>query len=303
MKKIYYKSISTGVMILLLGVFCSCGNQHSFDASGAFEAEKVVVSSQAQGVIMEFNVEEGAELRAGETIGYVDSTQLHLKREQLLAQIEAVSSRKPEMALQLASLEEQLATAKREKERLTNLVRGDAATQKQLDDAEAHVKVLQRQITAQRSSLQISVNAIDKETKALQVQVKQVEDQLQKCRIVNPIRGTVLAKYASANEITAIGKPLYRIVDLSEMTLRVYITGDQLPKLKLNQQVTVYTDNGDGGFTEAHGTVTWISDKAEFTPKTIQTRDERANLVYAVKIKVANDGMYKIGMYGEITFN
>jgi len=180
------------------------------------------------------------------------------------------------------------------------MVQGDAATPKQLDDINAQIKVIQKQINAQRTSLNTTNSSISKEATPLRIQIEQIEDQLAKCRIINPLKGTVLTKYAMAYEIASPGKPLYQIADLSSMILRVYISGNQLSQIKLNQNVTVKSDDGKGGFYKDQGTVTWINDKAEFTPKTIQTKDERANLVYAVKIKVKNDGRYKIGMYGEI---
>ena len=287
--------------LLLAG---ACKSEQTFDASGAFEAEETVISSQAQGVILHLNVEEGDVLDSGAEVGCVDTTDLSLTRQQLLARIEALTARKPETAVQLAALQEQLTTAEHERDRLAHLVAGDAATPKQLDDATAQVAVLQRQIAAQRSTLRTSTDGLDKEARALAVQVEQTDDRLRRCHIVNPVRGTVLTKYARANEVTAPGQPLYRIADLSHMTLRVYISGQQLPQVRLGRRVSVYTDNGEGDMHRAEGTVTWISDRAEFTPKTIQTRDERADLVYAVKVRVPNsDGRYKMGMYGEITFD
>ena len=281
----------------------SCrNNQNGFDASGSFEAVETIISSEASGVIKEFHAEEGQALQAGMVLGYIDSTQLYLRKKQLTTQISAVLSKKPDVSLQLAALREQLKTAEKEKIRITNLVKADAATTKQLDDIDASIEVIKSQMEAQKSSLNISSESISKETLPLNVQIEQVNDQLEKCRIVNPVNGTVLAKYAEANEMASPGKPLYKIADLSEIILRVYITGNQLPQIKLNQKVQVHTDDGKGGYKETEGTITWINDKAEFTPKTIQTKDERANLVYAVKVRVKNDGSYKIGMYGEIKF-
>ncbi|ETK04641.1 membrane protein [Tannerella sp. oral taxon BU063 isolate Cell 5] len=282
-----------------------CKNEQTFDASGAFEAEETVVSSQSQGVILRLDVEEGAVIDSGATVGCVDTTDLSLTREQLVARIEALTARRPETAVQLAALEEQLATAVRERERVAHLVAGDAATGKQLDDATAQVAVLQKQIAAQRSTLRTSADGIDKEARALAVQVEQMDDRLRRCHIVNPTRGTVMTRYVRANEMTAPGQPLYRIADLSHMTLRVYITGDQLSQVRLGQRVNVFTDSGDPHepMHRDEGTIFWISDRAEFTPKTIRTRDERADLVYAVKVRVQNpEGRYKMGMYGEITF-
>lgn len=299
-KSFFKLMLSTVIFFQSAITMTSCQGKQGFDASGSFEAEETVIASKAQGVIMQFDIEEGQTLKSGERVGYIDSLQLFLKKEQLLSQIEALASKKPDIAVQLASLQEQLRIAGHEKARLANLVKNDAATGKQLDDMDAQVNVLRKQINAQKSSLEISTTSIVKEIKTLEVQVKQLDDQLSKCTILNPVTGTVLTRYARANETTSPGKPLYKIADLSEMILRVYISGNQLPKLSLNQPVKVFTDDGDGGFREAQGTVAWISEKAEFTPKTIQTKDERANLVYAVKVKVKNDGSYKIGMYGEI---
>ena len=241
-------------------------------------------------------------MEAGQTIGYIDSLQLYLKKKQLEAQVTAILGKKPNIPVQLSALQEQLRTAERERTRVANLVKGDAATPKQLDDINAQIEVLKKQIEAQQSTLSISSEGLSKDIVPLQVQVEQLNDQLAKCKIINPANGTVLAKYAEANEMTTTGKPLYKIADLSNIILRAYITSNQLTQIKLNQKVKVLTDDGKGGYKETEGTVTWINDKAEFTPKTIQTKDERANMVYAVKIKVKNDGSYKVGMYGEIKF-
>ncbi|HET6227588.1 MAG TPA: efflux RND transporter periplasmic adaptor subunit, partial [Bacteroidia bacterium] len=189
-----------------------------------------------------------------------------------------------------------------EQKRVANLVKAEAATTKQLDDVNAQLEVIKKQIEAQKSTLGISSQGISNDAVPLQIQIEQTQDQLSKCRIINPITGTVLGKYAEANEMTSPGKPLYKIADLTTITLRVYVTGNQLPTLQLNQEVKVLTDDGKGGFKETTGKIIWINDKAEFTPKTIQTKDERANMVYAVKINVKNDGTYKIGMYGEVKF-
>src|SRR5690606_1060252 len=203
----------------------------------------------------------------------------------------------------LAALQSQLNTAQRERSRIQNLLKDDAIPAKQLDDINAQIDLISKQIAAQRSTLDLSVSSIDKDVQRIEVQMLQIEDQLQKSKIINPIAGTVLTKYAEASEMASVGKPLYKIADLSNLILRVYISGDQLPLIKLNQQVKVFTDDGNGGFKDTQGTITWINDKAEFTPKTIQTKNERANQVYAVKILVKNDGSYKIGMYGEIKLN
>lgn len=279
----------------------SCNrNESEFDASGTFESEETIISSEASGTIKEFKIEEGQDLKAGDVIGYIDSTQLYLRRKQLQAQISAALSRRPDVGKQIAALQEQLKGAEREQARVTNLLKADAATQKQLDDANTQIDVIKKQIEALQSSLGITSGSIDKESVPLQLQIDQLNDQLDKCRIVNPINGTVLTKYAEANEVAAPGKPLYKIADLSTVLLRAYVTGDQLSKLKLNQQVGVFVDSGKDAYKEYSGNISWISEKAEFTPKTIQTKEERANLVYAVKIRVKNDGLLKLGMYGEV---
>ena len=290
------------IILLLSGLFlASCkSNESEFDASGTFEANETIISSEAAGVIKEFNVQEGQQLKAGEQIGYIDSIQLYLKKSQLLAQIGATLSRKPNVTTQLAALQEQLKAARVEQKRIRNLVAGEAATAKQLDEVNAQVKVLESQVAAQRSSLSISTESITREAAPLEVQIDQVNDQLAKCRLINPVNGTVLTKYAEEKEMAAVGKPLYRIADLSSMVFRAYITGDQLTGAKLGQNVTVMVGAGDQEYRNYKGIITWISDKSEFTPKTIQTKNERANLVYAMKISVKNDGLLKTGMYGEV---
>ncbi len=290
-------------LLFVLFLLPSCKKGHQFDASGAFEAEELVISSQAQGVLMKFDVEEGRSLTCGAVVGYVDSLAIFLKKEQLLAQLEVLASKKPNIPQQLAPLRQQLSAAKHERVRMEKLREAEGVTAKQLDDVNAQVEVLKKQIEAQKTMLETTVLSIDKEKKVLEIQLKQLDDLLNRCRIVNPVDGTVLTRYVRAGEITTVGKPLYRIADLRNIILRVYVTGDQLPRLILNQSVKVYTDDGAGGFLCSEGRIAWISDKAEFTPKTIRTKDERANLVYALKIQLKNDGKYKIGMYGEVDFD
>ena len=293
------------LLSLALSVFllASCSDNHpNFDASGSFEAVETMISAEVPGIIMAFNIDEGQDLKAGDTVGYIDSTQLYLKKKQLLAQINALLSKRPDIAIQIAALEEQLRKAQDEKARITRLIESDAAPTKQLDDINSNIEVLKKQISATRSSLSITSESIGKESQPLHIQVQQLEDQLAKCILINPVNGTVLTKFAEAKEMAVTGKPLYKIADLSPITLRAYISGNQLPQVKLNQKVKVSTDDGKGGFNTKEGTITWISDKAEFTPKTIQTKNERANLVYAIKVLLDNDGSYKIGMYGEVNF-
>lgn len=292
----------TLVLAALLSASCA-DNEQLYDASGTFEAVETIISAEANGIIHALDIEEGQSLKAGQTVGQIDSTQLYLKKRQLQAQIDAVLSKKPDIAVQVAALQEQLAQALHEQHRIANMVKSDAATPKQLDDANAQVAVVRKQIAAQRSTLGTTAASLSLETSPLEIQIAQVEDQLAKSRIVNPVDGTVLVKYAEVNEAAAVGKPLYKISDLSTITLRAYVTGRQFTQLRLNQHVTVLVDDADGNYREYPGTITWISDKAEFTPKTIQTKDERENLVYATKIKVKNDGLLKIGMYGDVRFD
>ena len=267
-------------------LWTACGNtDNDFDASGTFEATEILVSSEANGKIMELNIEEGDRLDAGAIVGYVDSTQLFLRKMQLSASLRSVDIRKPDIRKQIAVLEQQIATA----------------NQKQLDDIVNNIKYLQKQLDAQYSSLSKTTGGADAEAEGLQYQIMQLDDQLMKSRILNPQTGTVLVKYAEPGEVTAAGKPLYKIADTDLLYLRAYVTADQLSHLKLGQSLKVFADYGNDR-REYPGTITWISDKSEFTPKGIQTKDERANLVYAIKIAVRNDGYLKIGQYGEIKY-
>lgn len=290
-------------LILAVTFLFSCSdNGIKFDASGSFEATETVVSAEANGKIMSFEIEEGDVLQSGQQVGYIDSVQLNLTRLQLLQNKKAILAGRPDIKVQLESLQKDLDNAVSDKQRIENLVKGNVASQKQLDDANTRIAVLQSRIAATKSSLSTTTASINEQSGTVEIQLAQLQDQLKKCKIINPINGTVLTKYAEQDEMAATGKPLYKIADLSEIILRVYISANQLPQVKLNQKVKVHTDDGSGGFKEDEGRIIWISDKAEFTPKTVQTKDERANMVYAMKIKVKNDGIYKIGMYGEINF-
>ena len=297
LKKIYPFPLA---FILL---FYSCSKKNKFDASGTFESTEVIVSSEANGELMRFEVEEGQRLDSGQQVGYIDTTQLHLRKEQLLANAKAILVTRPDIKKEIASIQQQITNAEIEKRRTENLVNAHAAPQKQLDDINEQLAVLQKQLDAQMSTLSTNTAGIQEQSKPVYYQASQIDDQIKKSVIVNPIKGTVLTKYAEYGEITSSGKPLYRIADLSVMTLRAYISNSQLSQVAIGQSVKVYVDNGDKTYKEMTGTVKWVSDKAEFTPKTIQTKEERANLVYAVKIDVKNDGYLKIGMYGEVKFN
>lgn len=278
----------------------ACNSSHpEFDASGTFEATEILVSAEANGKIMELNMQEGDRLQAGFTLGYIDSTQLFLQKKMLSARLRSVDIRKPDIHKQIAVIEQQIATAKSEVGRHQNLVNAKAGNQKQLDDWQNQLKYLEKQLDAHYSSLRKTSTSADAEAEGLQYQVMQLDDQLMKCRIRNPQTGTILAKYAEAGEMTVIGKPIYKLADTDLLYLRAYITASQLSQIKLGQSVRVFADYDDS-YKEYTGTLTWISDKAEFTPKGIQTKDERANLVYAVKVAVKNDGYLKIGQYGEL---
>ena len=280
---------------------CSNGNG-DFDATGTFESEEIIVSSEAMGKLVMFQVEEGMQLEQNQIVGIVDTTQLHLKKKQLLSSITAVLSKQPDISAQLAALQKQIETTEVEKKRIENLVKLDAATTKQLDDVNSQLEVLNKQYIATKSSLTITNQSLQSETLPLVAQIEQIEDQIKKSYIKNPIDGTVLTRYAKLDEVTSNGKALYKIANLSDMTLRAYVDGDQLGQIKLGQKVKVYVDKGDSEQKEISGEIYWVSSKAGFTPKTIQTKDERANLVYAIKVKVINDSYLKIGMYGEVKF-
>lgn len=294
--------ISIASIILATAFFLpSCSKQENKpDASGTFEANEAIISAEGSGRLLRFTVEEGDTLAEGQVIGNIDSLQLLLRKKQLQAQIAAILSKQPDAASQLATIQEQLAVARHEQERFTQLQKNGASTQKQVDDISGQVRVLEKQFDALKQSLSITTGGIKAETLPLLAQIDQLNDQLHKCTVVNPVRGTVLTKYAEQNEVTAPGKALYKIADLHTLTLRAYIAGTQLPNIKIGQQVKVMVDDGAQKYREMQGTITWIASKAEFTPKTIQTKEERANLVYALKIAVKNDGSLKIGMYGEV---
>lgn len=294
--------IGTWGMALLL--VSACGNRMpNYDATGTFEATEVIVSSEAAGKLLQLNVEEGTKLKVGEEVGLVDTVQLYLKKLQLEASMKSVESQRPDLAKQIAATKQQIVTAQREKRRVENLLAAGAANQKQLDDWGAQVALLERQLVAQESSLRNSTNSLTEQGNSVGIQIAQVEDQLNKCHIVSPIDGTVLAKYVEAGELATVGKPLFKVGEVDRMYLRAYITSEQLSSVKLGDKVTVYADYGNSEQKTYPGVVTWISDRSEFTPKTILTQNERANLVYAVKIAVENDGLLKIGMYGGVGLN
>lgn len=290
------------VNIILLLTACGKGNG-DYDASGVFETTEVIVSAEANGKIMQLNFIEGQQVEQGKALGYIDTVQLYLKKMQLLNNTSAIKSGRVDIPRQIAAIKQQIATQKNEQKRFENLVKANAANQKQLDDINAQILVLERQLTAQTELLENSNKNISEQSSGLSVQVAQINDQIQKSIISSPINGTILSKYAEQGELATQGRALFKVADIEHMFLRAYITASQLTQVKIGQAVKVYADFGEKEMKEYSGTITWISDKSEFTPKTIQTRDERANLVYAVKVAVKNDGYLKYGMYGELKLN
>lgn len=301
--------------IMLLAVSCKNGGS-DHDASGVFEADEVIISSEVSGKILRFDAEEGAILKKGDTVVIIDATPIQLQKEQVEASIQTLPEKTTDVGLQVKLLEDQyavqavqLANLEKERVRFEKLVKADAATGKQLDDIVGQIdqltqqmKVTKQQIKVQRNVSGTQNRAILSERSPLQKRVAQLDDQIQRTAVLQPASGTILTKYAQRGEVTAPGKALYKLADLRVLRLRAYVTGDQLAGLKLGQQVKVRVDDGKGGYRPYAGKITWVADKAEFTPKTIQTKDERANLVYAVKVDVVNDGYLKLGMYGELKF-
>ena len=298
------KNITILKTIVGIAILTSCGSGgKKTDAYGNFEAVEVNVSSEGSGKIMKFVLEEGNLLKAGDMVGYIDTMQLYLKKVQLIASIHSLYAKVPDVGIQINVYNEQLSTAETEQKRIEKLVKSGAATTKQLDDINAQVLLIHRQISATESSLNTQSKGILADIDPLRAQISQVEDMIKKSLIVNPIDGTVLSKYAEVGELADEGKQLYKIANISEIILRAYFSGEQISQIKIGQKCTVSIDVPGDKFKEYAGTVTWVSDKAEFTPKIIQTKDERVNLVYAVKVLVKNDGGIKIGMPGELRMN
>ncbi len=288
-------------LLVLLAASCVEGNK-AYDASGVFESTEVTVSAEGNGKILSLDIQEGDRLEAGQIVGCIDTVQLHLSEIQLEASRRAVGSGRLDISRQIAALESQIGKQRQELDRFTKLEKAGASNRKQVEDIQAQIETLERQLAAQEESLNSSNRNVSGQADALEAQIEQIRDRIRKCVITSPVAGTVLAKYSEAGEFAALGRALFKVADIDNIRLRAYITADQLTTLKLGQQVRVFADQGSSGRKEYAGTLIWISDKAEFTPKTIQTRDERANLVYAVKIAVENDGLIKLGMYGDIKF-
>ena len=290
-------------LFTLLPFIASCGsNEKEFDATGTFEATEVTVAAEQSGALMKFDVNEGDEIALGKEVGLVDTTQIWLKIQQTGATKEVYQSQKPDMEKQIAATRQQLAKAKQDQQRYKELVADGAAPSKMLDDATNQVQVLQKQLDAQISALSTQISTLNSQISTTDVQVSQLQDQLQKCHIAAPIKGTVLEKYVEKGEFVAVGKPLFKMADTEQMFIRAYVTSAQLKDIKVGQKANVFADYGDGQKKEYEGTVSWISSRSEFTPKTILTDDERADLVYALKVAFKNDGYVKIGMYGEVKF-
>jgi HlyD family secretion protein len=318
------------IFYLTAGLFLGgcTSNEVTYDASGVFEAIEIVVSAEANGQLLELNVEEGRDLPANELVGKIECSDIAYQKSQIEATIEALKSKRgdaaPEMSIvkqqietqkaQIETIQTQLTVMVKERDRIKKLVMEEAAPSKQLDDmqgqvdiltsqkdaAQSQIEVLKRQMDAQRDIVAIKNRAIMSEEKPLSANVDRIENLLQNCEILNPVEGTVLAQYVDQYEYVNMGKPLYKIANLREMILRAYVSGDQLSSMQLGQEVTVLVDKNTKEYTSYKGRISWISDQAEFTPKTIQTKNERANLVYAVKIAVKNDGFIRVGMYGEV---
>ena len=292
------KSIAWLAAAFVLG---ACGNnENKYDATGTFEATETTVYAEQSGRLLRFDVTEGADLVAGNEVGVIDTVPIALRIRQLGAAKEVYASQKPDMRKQVAATRQQLEKARLEQRRYTELVRDGAAPRKTLDDAVSSVNVLERQLEAQISTLQTTDKSLDRQMHATDTQVSELADQLRKCHISSPVTGCVLEKYVEDGEFVTIGKPLFKVADTKQMFLRAYVTSEQLQNVKIGQHVKVMSDYGKGRTKTYDGTVTRISSQSDFTPKTILTDDERADLVYAVKISVRNDGYLKIGMYGEV---
>jgi len=290
------------IPLLFLIQACNLGNNGS-DAYGNFEATEILISSESNGKLLTFDLEEGNELSAGDKIGLVDTLTLHLKKKQLEAKIRALSNKTIDIPSQINVLIERKSNLERDKKRIKNLYEAGAATQKQWDDIQGELQVINSEIKANRERLETNNAGFLSEILPLQYQIEEINDQINRAILYNPVNGTVLTKYSEENEIVSFGKPLYRIADISRIILRAYISGNQLDDIKIGQKVTVLIDKNESDYRSYPGTISWISDKAEFTPKIVQTKEERVNLVYAIKILVENDGTIKIGMPGEVVFN
>lgn len=301
-----YKSrlmATKSLFLVIIVCFISCiNNNHDADAYGVFEATEIIVSSENNGKLLSFHVSEGQTYQKGEEIGCIDTFQLHLQIQQLESTIRATLASRPDIPSQINTLQSKLQTLEKERARITTLVEANAATTKQLDDVNAEIEITRSQIAATKSTLNTQSSAILENVEAMRFQLLQLEDAMEKCKIKAPITGTVLKKYIEPNELAFQGKPLFKIADITNMFIKVYVTEDMLSSIKLGQKAEIHIDMEDMQSKSYTGTVQWISAKAEFTPKMIQTKNERVNMVYAVKIAFSNDGSAKIGMPGDVIF-
>lgn len=298
------KAVNTIWTIGLAMVLASCGDkEQKNDATGVFEATETTIAAEQSGTLMAFGVCEGDEIAAGKEVGLIDTTQIWLKIKQMGATKQVYQSQKPDMEVQIAVTRQQLDKAKQEQKRYKELVSDGAAPSKMLDDATSQVELLEKQLKAQVSTLNTQLSTLNSQLSTTDVQVSQLMDQLRKCHVIAPVKGTVLEKYVEKGEFVAIGKPLFKMADTKSMFIRAYVTSAQLKNIRVGQKAKVFADYGNGQKNEYEGVVSWISSRSEFTPKTILTDDERADQVYALKVAVKNDGYIKIGMYGEVQFN
>lgn len=295
------KKVLTAIAVSVLVASCSNGKK-DMDAQGNFEATEIIISAESTGRIIELKHKEGDQVLKDKSLFKIDNSQLLLKKMQLEASVKVLEAKLPDAVAQLNVLKQQLETAKHEQARTERLVETNSATKKQLDDINSQTELLKKQIVATSSQLNTQTKSIFAEIQAMKVQILQVDDQIEKSAPKANISGTVLSVFAEEGEFVPVGKPVMKIADLSVITLKAYVTGDQLSEIKLGDTINVFTDKPKGEYNHYMGKITWISDKAEFAPKVIQTKDERVNLVYACKIEVANDGTIKIGMPGEVKF-
>ncbi len=297
------KKIGLFISAVIILIFFSCDkNEQRADAYGNFETTSTIVSAESNGKLLLLDVEEGTTLEKGKLIALVDTVQLVLQKEQLLSKIGAVRSKTQDPGPQIDVYREQKQTLLHEKKRVENLLADNVATPKQLDDITAQIAIIDKKIQAAQRQANRANNGILSEIDPVRKQIDVIDEQIRKCYIYNPIRGTVLTKLAEPSEVVGFGKPLYRIANMETLTLRAYISGSQLGSVKIGQEVEVLTDAPDGAMNSQKGTISWVAENSEFTPKTIQTKEERVNLVYAVKIIVPNDGSLKMGMPAEVDF-
>lgn len=291
---------TTIISMATIAILSSCTDKQNYDATGIFEATTVTVSSETSGKLLSMPYEEGDTVYDSQILAQVDTATLSLQRRQVLSQRKATKSQAPDVSAQAAALRSQIAHAQNEVERQSRLLADGATTRKNYDDASAQLRTLKAQLEGLMSSLSTSTNTIDENADAVLYQAEQIEEQIAKSTVHSPLAGTILTKFAQPGEFAMPGRALYKIANLNDIYLRAYFTANQLADIKLGQKVTVIADFGGEKQFEYPGTISWIAQESEFTPKSIQTKDSRANLVYAVKVRVKNDGRLKLGQYGEV---